>query len=67
MYVLVDMNLCSPLELQKLCSNVIVEYIYNPNYKQFYDNLINLNLPYTVNNLIIDRYHLINHIIKHEK
>ncbi len=61
------MNLYSPLELSKLCSNVIVEEIYSPNYIEFYNNIINLNLPDDINEILIDRYHLINHIIKHQK
>lgn len=56
------MNLYSPLQLYKLCSNVIVEQIYNKDYYIFHDNLLNLNLPDDINNIIIERYHVINHI-----
>ena len=56
------MNLYSPLQLYKLCSNVIVEQKYNKDYYIFHDNLLNLNLPDDINNIIIERYHVINHI-----
>ena len=57
----------TPLELQKLCSNVIVEQIYNENYNIFYSTLKTLNLPDVINEIIIDRYKVIKHILDCDK
>lgn len=56
-------NLYRPLELSKLCANVIIEQIYNKNYYIFYEKLINLGLPDDINKVIIERYNIINHIM----
>lgn len=56
-------NLYRPLELSKLCANVIIEHIYNKNYYIFYEKLINLGLPDDINKVIIERYNIINHIM----
>ncbi len=53
----------TPLELQKLCSNVIVEQIYNENYNIFYNTLKTLGLPDLINEIIIDRYKVIKNIL----
>ena len=52
----------SPLQLYKLCSNVVIKEIYDSNNLTFYSNLLKLNLPEYVNNIIIERYHLVKHI-----
>lgn len=56
-------NLYRPLELSKLCANVIIVQIYNKNYYIFYEKLINLGLPDDINKVIIERYNIINHIM----
>ena len=55
--------LYTPLELQKLCCNIIIKQIYDPNYFNFQKNLFELNLPTIFNDLILDRYSIINHIL----
>ena len=47
-----DNNLYSPLELSKLCANVIIKE------KKLYEQL---------NDIIIERYHTINHILNVKK
>ena len=49
----------TPLELQKLCSNAIVEQIYTENYDNFLINLKTIALPDHINEIIIDRYNVI--------
>lgn len=58
-----ESNIYTPLELYKLCCNVIVENIYHSNYLIFNEGLNELNLPDEYSKLIIDRYLIINHII----
>ena len=55
-----------PLELQKLCCNTIIKQIYHSNYIDFKKNLFELNLPSIFNDLIIDRYIIVNHILSVE-
>tara|TARA_B100002019_G_C20986667_1_gene458476 strand:- start:447 stop:629 length:183 start_codon:yes stop_codon:yes gene_type:complete len=57
----------TPLDLKKLCSNVIISEIYTENYDNFLINLKNLDLPDIINEIIIDRYNVIKHITKYEK
>lgn len=54
----------NPLELTKLCCNVIVKNIYSENLDIFNDRLLKLGLPNDVNKLILERYDLIKHITK---
>ena len=56
----------TPLELQKLCCNVIVEHLYCYNYNDFLIKLKNLNLPEIIVESIIDRYLVIKHIIRYQ-
>lgn len=56
----------TPLELYKLCCNVIVQNIYHSNYLIFNERLNKLNLPDIYSNLIIERYLIISHIINIE-
>ena len=60
-------NLFRPLELYKLCANVIVKERYNKDYYIFLRNLYQLKLHEDINNIIIERYHIINHILDVEK
>ena len=62
-----DNNLYKPLELSKLCANVIVKELYNKDYYIFIRNLYDLKLVEQINNIIIERYHVINHILDVEK
>ena len=62
-----DNNLYKPLELSKLCANVIVKELYNKDYYIFIRNLYDLKLLEQINNIIIERYHVINHILDVEK
>ena len=59
-------NLFRPLELYKLCANVIVKERYNKDYYIFLRNLYHLQLHEDLNNIIIERYHIINHILNVE-
>tara|TARA_E500000178_G_C16528977_1_gene533555 strand:- start:360 stop:536 length:177 start_codon:yes stop_codon:yes gene_type:complete len=56
----------TPLELQKLCYNVIVEQIYSENYYKFTSNLRTIGLPYHINEAIVDRYKVIKNILKYD-
>lgn len=56
----------SPLKLYKLCCNIIVENLYHSNYLVFNERLNELNLFDIYNNLIIERYLIISHIINIE-
>lgn len=58
-------NLYRPLELMKLCSNIIVKNIYSENYLIFESRLYELGLPDDVNKIIIERYYVIKHIMKY--
>jgi len=60
------MNDYTPLELYKLCSNVIIKEIYNVNYLRFLSNLLQLQLPEGLNNIIIERYFIVKHISNSE-
>ena len=62
-----DNNLFRPLELSKLCANVIIKKIYSQDYYIFLRNLYQLKLHEDLNNIIIERYHVINHILNVEK
>lgn len=62
-----DNNLFRPLELSKLCANVIIKKIYSKDYYIFLTNLNELKLHEDLNNIIIERYHVINHILNVEK
>ena len=53
----------SPIELQKLCCNVIVKEFYHENELIFRSNINELNLPQDIIDLIIERYLLIRHIM----
>ena len=53
----------TPLELYKLCSNVVVKQIYNKNEYIFINNLYKLKLPEEINKIILDRYRVIKHIL----
>ena len=55
-----------PLELEKLCCNVIIKQIYNEYEYFFIKNMKQLNLPDTINNSIIDRYKIIKFILNNE-
>ena len=57
----------TPLELYKLCCNIVVKEIYSNNYYIFVNRLYTLNLPKDINELIIDRYKVIKHIIEVDK
>ena len=56
----------SPVELQKLCCNVIVKEFYHENENIFKKDIFELKLPDDINKLIIERYELIKHIVKHD-
>ena len=53
----------TPLELYKLCSNVVIKQIYDKNEFIFNNNLYKLKLPEEVNEIIIERYRVIKHIL----
>ena len=55
-----------PLELEKLCCNVIIKQIYNKDEYFFVKNVKQLNLPDAINNSIIDRYKIIKLILNNE-
>ena len=52
-----------PLELEKLCCNIIIKEIYNENEYEFVKNMKDLNLPNIINITIIDRYKIIKYIL----
>jgi|TARA_Y100000813_G_scaffold175877_1_gene141435 hypothetical protein len=56
----------TPLELQKLCSNAIVEQIYTENYYTFTSNLKTFGFPDPINEIIIDRYKVIKNILNYD-
>ena len=58
-------NLYTPLQLTKLCSNVIVKNLYDKNKYIFIRNIKTLELPDILNEIILDRYQIIKHIINH--
>ena len=53
----------TPLELQKLCCNIVIKQIYNENENTFLSNLKNIGLPNIINESIIDRYKIIKLIL----
>ncbi len=55
-----------PLELEKLCCNIIIKEIYNENECEFIKNMKDLNLPNIINITIIDRYKIIKYILNHK-
>ena len=55
----------NPIELKKLCCNVVVKEFYDENQLIFQSNINELNLPQDIIDVILDRYKLIKHIIKH--
>ena len=61
-----DNYYCTPLELYKLCSNVVVKQIYDKNEYIFINNLYKLKLPEAINEIILDRYRLIKHILNNQ-
>ena len=61
-----DNYYCTPLELYKLCSNVVVKQIYNKNEFIFKSNLYKLKLPEAVNEIIKERYRMIKHILNNQ-
>ena len=58
-------NLYTPLQLTKLCSNVIVKNLYDKDRYIFITNIKTLKLPDILNKIILDRYQIIKHIINH--
>tara|TARA_B100000214_G_scaffold86761_1_gene59566 strand:+ start:927 stop:1124 length:198 start_codon:yes stop_codon:yes gene_type:complete len=58
-------NLYTPLQLEKLCCNVIVEKFYNKDEYLFIKNIKILDLPDILNKNILDRYRVIKHILNH--
>ena len=55
-----------PLELEKLCCNIIIKEIYNENECEFIKNMKDLNLPNIINITIIHRYKIIKYILNHK-
>ena len=55
-----------PVELSKLCCNVIVKEFYHENEDIFKHNIKKLNLPEDITDSIIERYLLIKHILHNE-
>ncbi len=60
-----EQNFFTPLELDKLCANVIAKKLWNDNEYIFNNNLKELNLPYIIKKNIFERYKIIKHIIKY--
>jgi hypothetical protein len=61
-----DNNLYTPLQLEKLCCNVIVKELYDKDEYLFTRKIKAVGLPDILNENILDRYKLIKHIIKFE-
>lgn len=53
----------TPLDLQKLCCNIIIKSIYHEKEEFFLSNLKEINLLTELNDLIIDRYKVIKLIL----
>ena len=53
----------TPLELQKVCCNIVIKQIYNENENTFLYNLKNIGLPNIINDSVIDRYKIIKLIL----
>ena len=58
-------NLYTPLELEKLCCNIIVKEFYDKDEYLFIKNIKILDLPDILNKNILDRYRVIKHILNH--
>ena len=57
-------NSCyTPLELEKLCANVIAKELWSNNEYIFNSNLIKLNLPDVIKKNVFERYLVIKHIL----
>ena len=56
----------TPLKLYKICSNIVIKSIYNEDYNTFTYNLKELNLPDPINDLLIERYKIVNFIVKNQ-
>ena len=54
---------CTPIELYKLCANIIVKDLYDKNEYKFCLNLNKLNLTEDIYEILIDRYRVIKHIL----
>lgn len=52
-----------PIELSKLCCNIIVKEFYDTDEEIFKKNIQSLNLPECIFDLILDRYNLIKIVI----
>ena len=61
-----DNNLYTPLQLEKLCCNVIVKELYDKDEYLFTRKIKAVGLPDILNENILDRYKLIKYIIKFE-
>ena len=61
----VDNNSYTPLQLEKLCCNIIVKEFYHKNEFIFIEKIKNIGLPDTLNEIILDRYRVIKHILNH--
>lgn len=58
-------NLHTPLQLEKLCCNVIVKEFYDIDEYIFIKKIKVLGLPDILNTNILDRYRVIKHILNH--
>ena len=58
-----EQNSFTPLELEKLCANIVIKNLWNNDEYTFKNNLIKLNLPDTIKNNIFERYLVIKHIL----
>lgn len=58
-------NLYTPLQLEKLCCNVIVKEFYDIDECIFIKKIKVLGLPDILNENILDRYRVIKHILNH--
>ena len=56
----------TPLKLYKICSNIVIESIYDKDYNIFTYNLKELNLPDPINELLVERYKIVNFILKNQ-
>lgn len=57
----------TPLELEKLCYNKIVEYFYNEHEYIFSRDIQKLELPDNIFKNLIERYRIIRHITEVER
>ena len=56
----------TPLQLYKICSNIIIKSIYDEDCNTFTYNLKELNLPNPINELLVERYKIVNFILKNQ-